>query len=118
MNIIAILALALVVSASVNVYQFGLYTEGKTELGQLQEAKAQAVADAEACGKGVADLQDMAERQAKLHQKAIQDAQRQRHTVTQQAEAERNRAPAVAGDVCASVEAETREWLARRRITQ
>lgn len=112
---IVALVIALALSlAAVGVLGVG-YMGKRDDVARLEERLQAAEAAAKKCSDATEQLRKDAKTQAAAAQAAIDAAKRQARTANARADAERNRAPAVPGDACASAQAETREWLNARK---
>lgn len=118
MNLSTIFALGLVASMGWNVYQAWSIADLRADLIGARIKAVAAQDAAKACSAAVDELRASAERQAKQAADAIAAARRNAVAAGRRADAERNRAPAVPGDACASAAVESREWLQRRRAAQ
>lgn len=115
MNATLVVGVALAVSLGTNVLLLKKWSDAKAETAAAREALSTAMAAATTCDRAVQALQDAAKRQAEESKAAIEAAQRFAGQQTAAAERERQRAQAVPGNACASLEVETRDWLKRRR---
>lgn len=109
------MGVALVASLIVNAWQVSVYLGQRDRVATVIEQRDTAQAAAMQCSQATDKLRDEAEAQAKAAQAAIDKARKEARSANARADAERNRRQAVPGDACASAQAETREWLERRR---
>lgn len=107
--------IALAASVVVNLLLFNRWMDARAEASAAREALNTAMAAATTCDRAVQTLQEAAKRQAEQSRAALEEAKKLRETKDTAAELERQRPQAVPGDACASVEAETRDWMKRRR---
>jgi hypothetical protein len=118
MNFTGIVSVGLAISLAANVFFSWRVTDLRADLQTAREKTAAASTAAKVCSTAVQDLSANAERQAKQAAAAIASARRDAQDAGRRADAERNRAPAVPGNSCASAEVETRDWLQARRAGQ
>lgn len=107
--------IALAASVIGNLLLLNRWMDARAETAAARDALGTAMAAATTCDRAVQDLQQAAKRQAEQARAALEAAQRQREKKDSAAELERQRPQAVPGNACASVEAETRDWIKRRR---
>jgi len=116
--VIVVLGLLLATSAAGNAYLGQMYLAKRDEAIKLGEQRNAAKDSAKACSDGVDKLAKAGDAQHKAAMAAITAARQEALKAYGAADAERNRPQAVPGDVCASAEVETREWLQRRRAAK
>lgn len=107
----------LVTSMAGNAFLFSALGETRERAAKSEVGRQTAVGAAQTCSNYVGKLGKDAEARAANAKPLIEAANSAAKVANTQADAEVQRAPAVPGDACASAEAETREWLQRRRAT-
>ena len=111
-------AVLLVTSMAANAFLFNALGEARDRATLADSGRRTAVQAAQSCSYYVGKLGDDAKKRAENAKPLIEAAQVAADKANREADAEIQRAPAVPGDACASAEAETREWLQKRREVQ
>ncbi len=109
-------ALAFVVSAGLNAWQFNSNNSLRVELGKAQASAETVATVAQACSESVEKIATKATEQAVAARTAVGEAQARAKAAEARARAELTRQQAVPGDACASAQVENREWLLKRKV--
>lgn len=119
MNPLAIAgAVLLATSMAANAFLFNALGDARDRATLADSGRRTAVSAAQTCSNYVGTLAEAAKQRASNAKPLIEAAQVAADKANREADAEIQRAPAVRGDACASAEAETREWLQKRREVQ
>lgn len=116
-TITAVVGVLLATSMAGNALLFSTLLETRDRATRADSGRRTAVQAAQSCSNYVGKLGDDAKKRAENAEPLKAAAKTAAVAANRSADAEVQRAPAVPGDACASAEAETREWLQRRRTT-
>lgn len=112
---IAVLGVLLAVSLAGNALVGKAYLEQRDRAGLAERARDTAASAAGACSRGVVQMREAGQQQAKAAEADIAAARAEGVKAGERAAGERHRPQAVPGNACASAQVETDDWLKRRQ---